>query len=137
VAEKTQLELDEARVHYMPCGAYNAVLFFCIRDMAGADPMYQYSLSWFIALFVRSIQASDKADDVSKRLAAINAHFTYALYQNICRWTPQLPPCLPCAAVTTCVERACALGVCGLHLLWLLGRGCTLALRLLVLSLCC
>jgi len=22
------------------------VLFFCIRDMANIDPMYQYSLSW-------------------------------------------------------------------------------------------
>ena len=35
VAEKTQQEIDEARVGYKPCGAYNAILFFCIRDMAG------------------------------------------------------------------------------------------------------
>ncbi len=33
VAETTQREISEARVVYKPGGAYNAVLFFCIRDM--------------------------------------------------------------------------------------------------------
>ncbi len=33
VAEATQKEIQDARVGYKPCGAYNAVLFFCIRDM--------------------------------------------------------------------------------------------------------
>ena len=42
VAEKTQKDIDEARTGYKPGGAYNAILFFCIRDMAGIDPMYQY-----------------------------------------------------------------------------------------------
>ena len=30
-----------------------SLLFFCISDLATVDPMYQYSLSWFIALFIR------------------------------------------------------------------------------------
>jgi dynein heavy chain len=33
IAEGTQRQIAEARVGYKPCGAYNAVLFFCIRDM--------------------------------------------------------------------------------------------------------
>lgn len=48
VADQTQTQIDEARTGYAPAGAYNATLFFCIRDMAGIDPMYQYSLAWFI-----------------------------------------------------------------------------------------
>lgn len=35
-----------------------SLLFFCIADLAGVDPMYQYSLAWFVALFLRTVQAT-------------------------------------------------------------------------------
>lgn len=42
VAEETQTKIDAARRGYRPCGEYGAVLFFCIADLAGVEPMYQY-----------------------------------------------------------------------------------------------
>lgn len=69
---------------YKPCGDYTAILFFAISDLSVIDPMYQYSLPWFISLFEASVAAADKDNQVSRRLEAIHGHFTYALYCNIC-----------------------------------------------------
>lgn len=77
--------IDEARQGYTPSGAYTAVLFFCISDLANIDPMYQYSLPWFVSLFIMSIQHSEKDSDLNKRLDIIATHFLFSLYQNVCR----------------------------------------------------
>lgn len=61
------------------------MLFFCVADLAAIDPMYQYSLTYFIALFLRSIEGSERAKTVSARLDCLRRHFTHFLYANVCR----------------------------------------------------
>ncbi|KAK3267509.1 hypothetical protein CYMTET_23939 [Cymbomonas tetramitiformis] len=85
LAEKTEKEIDDARRNYKPCGEYTAVLFFCISDLCNIEPMYQYSLPWFVNLFISSISNSMAADDVAIRLNHIQDHYTFSLYQNVCR----------------------------------------------------
>jgi dynein heavy chain len=51
--------------------------------MAAIDPMYQYSLSWFIALFVRAIKDSPRRSKVAKRIENLNDHFTFFLYRQV------------------------------------------------------
>lgn len=84
-AEITEKEIDETRELYRPVAIRSTILFFCISDLASVDPMYQYSLAWFIALFVRGVSEAPKADDIGIRGTNLNAHFTMLLYINICR----------------------------------------------------
>ena len=47
--------------------------------------MYQYSLTWFINLYVQSIANSEKSTDLIERIRALNDHFTLSIYNNVCR----------------------------------------------------
>lgn len=85
VAEKTEKEIDSVRHGYQPVAYSSQVLFFCIDQLANIEPVYQYSLSWFINLFIASILNSDKSPNLSQRLTNLDNHFTYSLYRNICR----------------------------------------------------
>ncbi len=48
VAEKTEKKIDEARMGYKPVARHVSVLFFCISELAQIEPMYQYSLAWWV-----------------------------------------------------------------------------------------
>ncbi|KAH9495143.1 Dynein heavy chain 7, axonemal, partial [Bulinus truncatus] len=85
IAEETELKIDEARMGYTPIAVHSTVLFFTIADLANIDPMYQYSLTWFINLFNISIENADKSEILAERLNNLHQHFTYLLYCNVCR----------------------------------------------------
>jgi dynein heavy chain, axonemal len=84
-AEVTERQIDETRELYRPVAQRASLLFFCISDLASVNPMYQYSLSWFTALFVRGMQEAAQSDDLAQRGHDLNEHFTFSLYLNVCR----------------------------------------------------
>uniref|UniRef100_H2ZME4 AAA+ ATPase domain-containing protein n=1 Tax=Ciona savignyi TaxID=51511 RepID=H2ZME4_CIOSA len=85
IASQTEQQIDETRNGYKPVSVHSAVLFFCISDLANIEPMYQYSLTWFINLYLMSIQNSEKSDELSERIDNLNDHFTISIYNNVCR----------------------------------------------------
>uniref|UniRef100_A0A8C9T0G9 Dynein axonemal heavy chain 1 n=1 Tax=Scleropages formosus TaxID=113540 RepID=A0A8C9T0G9_SCLFO len=85
VAEETERDIDTTRLEYVPVAVRAQILFFCVSDLCNVDPMYQYSLEWFLGIFMAGIANSEKADTVEQRIININEFFTFSLYSNVCR----------------------------------------------------
>ncbi|KAL3318377.1 Dynein heavy chain 1, axonemal [Cichlidogyrus casuarinus] len=85
VAEQTEKDIDDTRCKYIPVSIRTRILFFCVSDLGNIDPMYQYSLEWFINIFVNSIRSAEKGETLPKRVENINNNFTFRLYSNVCR----------------------------------------------------
>ncbi|XP_054939233.1 dynein axonemal heavy chain 1-like [Physeter macrocephalus] len=85
IAEQTEKDIDLTRMEYIPVAIRTQILFFCVSDLANVDPMYQYSLEWFLNIFLSGIANSERADNLKKRIANINRYLTYNLYSNVCR----------------------------------------------------
>ncbi|KAJ3206419.1 Dynein heavy chain 7, axonemal [Entophlyctis luteolus] len=85
IAEETEKQIDITRQGYRPIAFHSSILYFVIADLANIEPMYQYSLLWFVNLFLQSIADSAKSEDLSTRIENLRNHFTYSLYINVCR----------------------------------------------------
>ena len=85
VAEKINVQINATRKRYMPVARRASRLFFCIADLASVDPMYQYSLEWYVSMFLLAMDKAEKSTDLEVRLEALNATFTFVLYENVCR----------------------------------------------------
>jgi len=85
IAEKTQVKINATRTGYVPVAVLSSNLFFCVADLAGVDPMYQFSLDWYTNLYNLAIDRANKGNNLAERLTALKDKFAEILYKNVCR----------------------------------------------------
>ncbi|CDJ66341.1 Dynein heavy chain 3, axonemal, related [Eimeria necatrix] len=84
-AEVTEREIDEARQCYRKVAARCSQLFFCLVELAGIEPMYQYSQQWFQNLISLGISEAAPTPNVEQRTQLLVDHLSYLVYQNVSR----------------------------------------------------
>ena len=84
-AEITEAEINDTRSRYLPVATRGSIIYFVIADLAGIDPMYQYSLEYYSTLFGRCINEAEKNANLTIRLENIISFATLTIFQNICR----------------------------------------------------
>eukprot|EP01084_Bolivina_argentea_P240872 404515_1 len=83
--EIVEKEIDIARDGYVSVAFRASILYFCVSDLSPIDPMYQFSLLWFVSLFEKCIDDSPQSNTLEIRLKNINNYFTKCLYGSVCR----------------------------------------------------
>jgi len=84
-AEETVATINEVREKYRTVAKRGSILYFVIADLALIDPMYQYSLQYFIALYQKRVSESEKSDDLPTRLDILLDDILKSVYVNICQ----------------------------------------------------
>lgn len=84
-AAKTAEIIAQTRRGYQSVAFHASQLFFTIADLSLIDPMYQYSMEWYQALFMDAMSKAEKGASLEERLDHLKNTFTHVLYLNVCR----------------------------------------------------
>jgi dynein heavy chain len=82
-----------------------SILYFVIADLAGIDPMYQYSLVYVKRLFNAAIEKSKKSRDLEERLEILIDNITRIFYTNVSRGIFETHKIIFSFLITTSINR--------------------------------
>lgn len=78
-------QINVTRNQYRTVATRGSILYFVIADLAGIDPMYQYSLAYVKRLFNSAIEKSPQQPTLEDRLTVLIDRITATLYLNVSR----------------------------------------------------
>eukprot|EP00002_Diphylleia_rotans_P035998 TRINITY_DN7896_c0_g1_i2.p1 TRINITY_DN7896_c0_g1~~TRINITY_DN7896_c0_g1_i2.p1 ORF type:complete len:4263 (-),score=670.67 TRINITY_DN7896_c0_g1_i2:89-12877(-) len=82
--EKTENEIEVTRKTYYGVSQRATILYFLICSLHHLDPMYHFSLRWYIQLFAITIdQTLEKSEGIVQRLELLTNRITHSIYYNV------------------------------------------------------
>jgi dynein heavy chain, axonemal len=101
-AIKTEKDIDDVRIRYQPVAERAAILYQVVMDLANINSMYQFSLAYFVELFVASITDSKglvvEGSAPGMFISCCNLTSHFPSLQLLMMWT-QLPSALPSSMI--------------------------------------
>lgn len=84
-AEEAAVQIEAACAQYTEVATAGSILYFVIADLANINPMYQFSLSYFVRLFNRCIDSAERSDDIDVRMKHLIVNINAKIFENVCR----------------------------------------------------
>ncbi|XP_078034863.1 dynein axonemal heavy chain 7 [Augochlora pura] len=85
IAKSMSQEIRRFRDAYTQFVKYCIDLFNILISLTYLNSMYCFSFTWFMQLYIRSIETSNRSVILEKRLAYLKSSFTLSLHASICR----------------------------------------------------
>ncbi|XP_076978309.1 dynein axonemal heavy chain 11 isoform X2 [Tamandua tetradactyla] len=79
-AKENETKINEARENYRPVAARASLLYFVINDLRKINPIYQFSLKAFSALFRRAVEQADAVEAVPERVSSLVESVTHTVF---------------------------------------------------------
>ena len=101
-------EINNTRNQYRSVAIRGSILYFVVADLAGIDPMYQYSLAYIKRLFNVAIEKSPKSSNLEERLDILIDNITRMIYTNVSRGLFEAHKIIFSFLIITSINRNCA-----------------------------
>lgn len=82
-SEKTERQIGQFREKFGSVAIRAALLYFCAADFSVVDPMYQFSLKWFVGLFKQAIQQSEHPTDIDQLINCFHSAIAKQFYEAV------------------------------------------------------
>ena len=82
-SKKTEEMIAEFKENYSVVAERAALLYFCVSDFSVIDPMYQFSLKWFVSLFRNAIVNAEHPDEHDRKVEAFHSAIAKTFYQAV------------------------------------------------------
>lgn len=83
LSAKTELQIQQYRTKFVSVAEYAAQLYFCASDFSIIDPMYQFSLMWFVDIFKKAVKEAPHPTDVTQMIASFQHAIGVKFFQCV------------------------------------------------------
>lgn len=84
-AEIAAKEINIACKEYTTVATSGSILYFVIADLANINPMYQFSLTYYVRLFNKCIDAAEASSEIDVRMNYLQLSILQNIFVNVCR----------------------------------------------------
>ena len=80
----TKIKIHSTFEHYRAVSKRGALLYFVVADLSAVDPMYQYSLQFFVNLFKSAMDRAPMSEEVAECVQIMISVITEDVYTQVC-----------------------------------------------------